>query len=213
MADIPVIDAKGKKKGTHSASDAVFAAEVKPHIIRLAVNAFLTNQRQGNASVKTRSTVSGGGRKPFKQKGTGRARQGTIRAPNMRGGAVVHGPATKTWSQRLNRKVRRQAMTSALSSLVASEAVRAVDDFKMPEPKTKAFAKFLGKLGLDSTKVLLLLEEQTPAIVLSARNLPNVSIVLSQDVNVYDLVTHDQVITTVEALTAIENRLGGEEAN
>lgn len=208
MAELAVVDHQGRARPPLAAADAIFGAPVKPHVLRLAVNAHLANRRAGTASTKTRHFVSGGGKKPFKQKGTGRARQGTIRAPHMRGGAIVFGPTPRTWRQSLNRKVRRQALTSALTSLAQAGAIHVVEDFGIEAPKTKQMTALLGRLNL-SGKILLLLSEPAPAVVLSARNIRDVTVASTEELNVFDLVTHDHVVTTPGAIRRIEAILGG----
>ncbi|MBN1476200.1 50S ribosomal protein L4 [Candidatus Sumerlaeota bacterium] len=209
MAQLPVINSQGKERKPLEVSDEIFAAPVKAHVIRLAVNAQLANRRQGNSSSKNRTAVRGGGRKPFRQKGTGRARQGTTRAPHMRGGAVAFGPQPRSWRQRLNRKVRRQALVGALSSLAGEGAIRVVEDFGITEPKTREMAALLGRIGADTERVLILLAEADRSVALSARNLPWAKVASTDELNVVDLVTHDQVLATEAAVRAIEAKLSG----
>ncbi len=208
MAELPIVTPQGKSSGKQTAADAVFAAPVKPHLVRLAINAHLANRRSGTASTRTRGTIHGGGRKPFRQKGTGRARQGTIRAPHMRGGAVTFGPQPRSYRQHLNRKVRRQALVSALSSLVAAKAIKVIKDFGLSGPKTKEMATLLEQLGLDGGKTLILLATLDPAVALSARNIPYAKVVSTEEINIFDLVTHDAVLATPEAIERIEHLLG-----
>jgi large subunit ribosomal protein L4 len=209
MPELPVIDAKGKAKGRLAAADTVFGAPVKAHLIRLGVNRQLANRRSGTASTKTRGSVRGGGTKPFRQKGTGRARQGTIRAPQMRGGAVIFGPQPRSYRQRLNRKVRRQALTSALSALAAEGAIRVIDDFGITEPKTREMVALLSRLGLDGGTTLILLAELDVAVALSGRNLPHAKVASTEELSLLDLVNHDAVLATTAAIRRIEQLLGG----
>jgi len=211
MADLPTVDSRGKGKSALAASDAVFAAPVKPHVVRLAINALLANRRAGTSATRNRALIHGGGAKPFRQKGTGRARQGTNRAPQMRGGAVAFGPMPRSWRQGLNRKVRRQALTSALTSLAQSGAIRVIEDFGISEPKTRDMAALLARLELDGGKTLILLSEPDAAVALSARNIPWATVASTEELNVYDLVTHDSVIATPGAIRRIEQLLGGAE--
>ncbi len=209
MPELPIIDAKGKSKGCLAAADAVFGAPVKTHLIRLGVNCQLANRRSGTASTKTRAFVRGGGAKPFRQKGTGRARQGTIRAPQMRGGAVIFGPQPRSYRQRLNRKVRRQALTSALSALAAEGAIKVIDDFGIKEPKTREMVALLSRLGLDGGTTLILLAELDVAVALSGRNLPHAKVASTEELSLLDLVNHDAVLATTAAIRRIEQLLGG----
>ncbi|NUP89176.1 MAG: 50S ribosomal protein L4 [Candidatus Sumerlaeia bacterium] len=204
MADLPILDAKGKSQRTLAADDAVFAAPIKSHVVRLAVNAQLANRRAGTQSTKTRGFVSGGGKKPFKQKGTGRARQGTSRAPQMRHGAIIFGPSPRSWRQRLNVKVRRQAITSALSSLAQAGQIKVVESFGLTEPKTKQMAAVLANLGLAGAKTLLLLTDADRTVRLAARNIPGVTVGSTEELSVVDLVSHDAVVATPGAIKRIE---------
>jgi large subunit ribosomal protein L4 len=219
MAELAVFDAQGQARSKLRAADSIFAAPVKPHVVRQAVNAQRANRRAGSASTKTRRWVSGGGKKPFKQKGTGRARQGTTRAPQMRGGAVVFGPLPRSWRQDLNRKVKRQALTSALSSLAQAGALHVVEDFGLTGPKTREMVALLGRLGLGDQKVLVLLapdelrvnesaNQRVSNVALSARNIRNVTLGSTEELNLFELVTHDHVVTTPGAIRRIEELLG-----
>jgi large subunit ribosomal protein L4 len=209
MAQLPVINSQGKERKPLEVSDEIFAAPVKAHVIRLAVNAQLANRRQGNSSTKNRTAIQGGGRKPFRQKGTGRARQGTTRAPHMRSGAIAFGPQPRSWRQRLNRKIRRQALICALSSLAGEGAIRVVEDFGITEPKTSEMAALLGRIGADTDRVLILLSDANRSVALSARNLPWVKVASTEELNVVDLVTHGQVLATEAAVRTIEAKMSG----
>lgn len=209
MASLTVVDSQGRPADTIEAADAIFAAPVKPHVMRICINSYLANQRRGSSSTKTRSTVRGGGRKPFRQKGTGRARQGTIRAPHMRGGAVAFGPHPRSWRQKLNRKVKRQGLTSALTTLVTDGALHVIKDFGLTEPKTKAMVALLERLGLAKGKTLILLHNADDrSVALSARNIPTVTVGSVDEINIFDLLTHDHVLTTPGAIKRIEDLLG-----
>jgi large subunit ribosomal protein L4 len=212
MAELPIIDAKGKAKGGLAAADSVFGSPVKTHVMRLGINAQLANGRAGTHSSRTRGMVRGGGAKPFKQKGTGRARQGTSRSPLMPGGAIIFGPKPRKYRQCLNKKVKRQAITSALSALAGEGAIKVIDDFGIKKPQTKEMAALLARLNLDGGKTLILLSELTPEVALSARNIPYVKVASTEEMNVLDLVNHDAILTDTASVRRIEALLGSEEA-
>lgn len=211
MAQLPVVTPDGKSKSVLEAADAVFAAPIKVHLIRVTVNALLANRRSGTASTRTRGMVSGGGRKPFRQKGTGRARQGTNRAAQMRGGSIIFGPQPRSYRKQVNRKIRRQAVISALSALQSENAIRVVEDFGINAPKTKDMAALLSRLGLDGGKTIILLAEPNPNVALSARNIPYASVISAEELNVFDLVTHDHLLTTPDAIQVLEAKFSASE--
>lgn len=202
MSEITIQDASGKKAGSLDLNDAVFGIEPNLGCVRAAFDGFRANQRAGTHSTKTRSTVHGGGKKPWKQKGTGRARQGTIRAVQWRGGAVAFGPHPRDYSFRVNRKVRKKAIQSVLSSLHQSNNIFAVADFGISSPKTKDLVKAIQTLGVEGS-VLIVTEKLDKNVALSARNLPKVRCVTTDNLNIYDLLIHDSVIATSGALTRI----------
>lgn len=186
-------------------SDAVFGAEANAHCVRAAVNQYMANQRAGTHSTKMRGAVSGGGKKPFKQKGTGRARQGSSRSPLMRHGAIIFGPQPRDYSYRINRKVRIQAYRSILSDLAANGRLIAVEGFALESPKTRKMDEALRGLGVDGP-TLLLVEQADDVLALSVRNLPWVTMINVDNLNVYDLLIHDWVVATAGALKRVEEQ-------
>lgn len=188
--------------------DAVFGAEVKDHLLYAAVRYQMAKRRQGTHKVKERAEVRGGGRKPFKQKGTGRARQGTTRAPQWRGGGVVFGPRPRSHAFKLNKKVRRSALCSALTRRALDSAIVVVDDLVFESPKTKQVVELLSRFELADT--LIVLGGENAAVSLSARNLPNVTVIQAEGVNVYDVLLRRNLVLTRAAADALVARLGGE---
>ena len=181
---------------------AVFGVEVNEHLVHMAVVSQLANNRQGTQSAKTRSEVSGGGRKPWRQKGTGHARQGSTRSPQWTGGGVVFAPKPRDYSFRLNKKERRIALKSALASRVQDNKFIVVDALKMDEVKTKTFANTLSNLKVN--KALVILNENDSNVVLSARNIPTVKTALTNTINVYDIMKYDTVVIDKAAVATIE---------
>lgn len=213
MASYDVMTQTGQKAGTIDLPDAVFAAEIRSTSVRTAYNQYRANQRQGTHSTKTRGFVSGGGKKPYKQKGTGRARQGSTRAPQWRHGAIIFGPSPRDYSYRINRKVRRQAIVSMLTSHRIGGTLHVVDDFQFEKPRTKDFVAMLAALGLDATRRVLVVNAQTDATaVLSARNLPNVETTNANNLNVYNLLTADDVVLTRSAVAKVGELFAATEA-
>mgnify|MGYP001129710206 CR=1 FL=1 len=206
MANYDVLKVDGSKSGSVELNDAVFAIEPNNSVLFEAINLQRASLRQGTHAVKNRSAVRGGGRKPWRQKGTGRARQGSIRSPQWRGGGVVFGPTPRSYSYKLPKKVRRLAMKSVLSDKVAENNLVAVEGLSFDAPKTKEFKQVLANLSID-TKVLVVLENGNDFAALSARNLPNVSVVTSDNVSVLDVVSANKVLATQTALTQIEEVL------
>ena len=190
----------GKAKGEVDLPEALFGAEPKPSVVWQAVRAFLAAQRQGTASTKTRSNVRGGGRKPWRQKGTGRARAGSIRANQWRGGYTAFGPLPRSYNQRLPKKVRRQALVSVLSDRAQNGKVAVVDDWQMEAPKTRTVASALDAMGLGSQKVCVVTAGSQPNVFKSFRNLPRVMVLPHSALNVYDLANADTVVITHDAL-------------
>lgn len=207
MASVDVYSMDKKKVGTVDLDDRVFGAEVKPHLLHAAVRYQLNKRRQGTHAVKRRSDVRGGGKKPYKQKGTGRARQGTIRAPQWRGGGVVFGPEPRDHGHDMNKKERRAALCSALSKRVADGALVVLDNVDFPEAKTRQAVEMLGRFEVGSA--LVVVDEVTEAIDRSTRNLTNVSVVPSGGVNVYDILRRDNLVITQSAVDALTKRLVG----
>ncbi len=208
MASLTVINVKGDATGSVSVRDDVFAVEPNVNCVRQALLAYEANQRQGTHSTKTRGMVSGGGRKPWRQKGTGRARQGSIRAPQWRGGAIIFGPQPRDYRQKLNKKVKRAAIASALSDLVRQNRLKVVDSLALDEIKTKKFLGILEGIGVANEKrVLVMLPQPDEKVLRSARNLPNVLVIPVNNVNIYCLLTCDALITTPEAIKQLEEAI------
>ena len=202
MANVSVYNMEGKEVGTMELNDAVFGVEVNEHLVHLAVVAQLANKRQGTQKAKTRSEVSGGGRKPWRQKGTGHARQGSTRAPQWTGGGVVFAPTPRDYSIRLNKKEKRAALKSALTSRVNDNKFVVVDEIKFDEIKTKNFANILK--NLDVKKALVVLEDGNANAELSARNIADVKTAKTNTINVYDILKYNTVIATKAAVANIE---------
>ena len=208
MAQLNLINMKGADAGTLDVSDAVFAVDPNKNAVRQTLLAYEANQRQGTHSTKTRAFVSGGGRKPFRQKGTGRARQGTTRAPHYRGGAIIFGPQPRSYEQKVNKKVKRLALNSALSDLRAENRVKVLSDLSVTEPKTKAFRAMLSTIGVsDDQRVLILVSGGATTLLLAARNLPNVLVLPVQNINIHSLLTCDVLVTSPEAVKQLEEAL------
>ena len=202
MASVKVYNIEGKEVGTMELNDAVFGVEVNEHLMHLAVVSQLANKRQGTQSAKTRAEVSGGGRKPWRQKGTGHARQGSTRAPQWTGGGVVFAPKPRDYSVKMNKKEKAAAIKSALSSKVAEEKFFVVDGLAFDEIKTKKMAAVLDNLKVN--KALVVLDKKDENVILSARNIPEVRTVMSGSVNVYDVLKYGNVVITKEAVAQIE---------
>ena len=202
MANVSVYNMEGKEVGTLELNDAVFGVEVNEHLVHLAVVAQLANKRQGTQKAKTRSEVSGGGRKPWRQKGTGHARQGSTRAPQWTGGGVVFAPTPRDYTIRLNKKEKRAALKSALSSRVQENKFIVVDELKRDEIKTKKFKAVLDNLKVG--KALVILNDNDQNVVLSARNIADVKTASVGTMNVYDILKYNTVVTTKAAVATIE---------
>ena len=202
MANVSVYNMEGKEVGTMELNDAVFGVEVNEHLVHLAVVRQLANNRQGTQKAKTRSEVSGGGRKPWRQKGTGHARQGSTRAPQWTGGEVVFAPTPRDYSVKMNKKERRAALKSALTSRVQENKLIVLDELKLDEVKTKAMQNVLNNLNV--SKAMVVLADNDANVVLSARNIPNVVTALPNTINVYDVLKYNTVILTKASAAAIE---------
>ena len=202
MANVAVYNIEGKEVGTIDLNDAVFGVEVNEHLVHMAVVQQLANKRQGTQKAKTRSEVSGGGRKPWRQKGTGHARQGSTRAPQWTGGGVVFAPTPRDYSFKLNKKEKRAALKSALTSRVEEKKFIVVDEMKFDEIKTKNFQNALKNLNV--SKALVVLEEGNTNAELSARNIPDVKTARTNTINVYDILKYNTVVATKAAVEAIE---------
>ena len=202
MANVVVYNMEGKEVGTIELNDAVFGVEVNEHLVHMAVVQQLANNRQGTQKAKTRSEVSGGGRKPWRQKGTGHARQGSTRAPQWTGGGIVFAPTPREYTIRLNKKERRLALKSALTSRVQENKLIVVDELKFDEIKTKNFQNVLNNLKVN--KALVVLNENDQNVVLSARNIPEVKTALTNTINVFDILKYNTLIVTKAAVATIE---------
>ena len=202
MANVSVYNIEGKEVGTIDLNDAVFGVEVNEHLVHMAVVSQLANKRQGTQKAKTRSEVYGGGRKPWRQKGTGHARQGSTRAPQWTGGGVVFAPTPRDYSFKLNKKERRAALKSALTSRVEEKKFIVVDEINFDEIKTKKFQDVLNNLSV--SKALVVLEDGNKNAELSARNIADVKTAKTNTINVYDILKYNTVIATKAAVQAIE---------
>ena len=202
MANVSVYNIEGKEVGTIDLNDAVFGVEVNEHLVHMAVVSQLANKRQGTQKAKTRSEVSGGGRKPWRQTGTGHARQGSTRAPQWTGGGVVFAPTPRDYSFKLNKKERRAALKSALTSRVEEKKFIVVDEINFDEIKTKKFQDVLNNLSV--SKALVVLEDGNKNAELSARNIADVKTAKTNTINVYDILKYNTVIATKAAVQAIE---------
>ena len=202
MSNVSVYNMEGKEVGTMELNDAVFGVEVNEHLVHLAVVRQLANNRQGTQKAKTRSEVSGGGRKPWRQKGTGHARQGSTRAPQWTGGGVVFAPTPRDYSVKMNKKERRAALKSALTSRVQENKLIVLDELKFDEVKTKAMQNVLNNLNV--SKAMVVLVDNDANVVLSTRNIPDVVTALPNTINVYDVLKYNTVILTKASAAAIE---------
>lgn len=202
MAEVSVLNMEGNEVEKLNLNDSIFGVEINEHLVHLAVVSQLANNRQGTQSAKTRSEVRGGGRKPWRQKGTGHARQGSIRAPQWTGGGVVFAPKPREYSKKLNKKERRLALKSALTSRVKENKFIVVDEFKFDEVKTKNVANMLNNLNVK--KALVIMGDKNDNLILSARNIPGVKTALTSTINVYDILKYDTVVVSKEAVANIE---------
>lgn len=206
MATVTIRNIENKECGSAELPEEIFGAEVKGHLLHHAVVAQLAARRGGNAQTKTRHEVAGGGKKPFRQKGTGRARQGSSRSPVMRGGGTVFGPHPRKYDMKVNRKVMKAALRSALSDKVRENLLVLVDDLELSAPKTREFLKVAGSLGL--TDALLVVDGITANLALGTRNLSAFKVLPAAALNVYDILSYDQLVLTKPALEKISEVLG-----
>ena len=202
MANVSVYNKEGKEIDTLELNDAVFGVEVNEHLVHMAVVAQLANNRQGTQKAKTRSEVSGGGRKPWRQKGTGHARQGSTRAPQWTGGGIVFAPTRRDYTIRLNKKEKRAALKSALTSRVLENKFIVVDELKLDEIKTKKFQNVLNNLKVN--KALVVVDENSDNVVKSAKNIQSVKTAYVNTINVYDILKYNTVVATKAAVANIE---------
>ena len=203
MANVSVYNMEGKEVGSIELNDAIFGVEVNEHLVHMAVLQQLADKRQGTQKAKTRSEVSGGGRKPWRQKGTGHARQGSIRAPQWKGGGVVFAPVPRDYSFKMNKKEKRAALKSALTDKVQTNSIVVVDELKFDEIKTKRFAEVMNNLKA-TRKALVVLADNDQNVVLSARNLAEANTTLTNTLNVYDIVNARTLVLTKDAVAKIE---------
>ena len=202
MANVSVYTIEGKEVGSIELNDAVFGVEINEHLVHMAVVNQLANNRQGTQSAKTRSEVSGGGRKPWRQKGTGHARQGSTRSPQWTGGGVVFAPKPRDYSFKMNKKEKRIALLSALSSKVADNKIVVLDAFNLDEVKTKKFAEVMSNLKVD--KALVVIEGENKNVVLSGRNIPTVKVSATNEINTYDVLKYETLVVTKAAVEKLE---------
>ncbi len=202
MANVSVYNIEGNEVGTIDLSDAVFGVEVNEHLVHMAVVNQLANKRQGTQKAKTRSEVSGGGRKPWRQKGTGHARQGSTRAPQWTGGGVVFAPVPRDYSFKMNKKEKRAALKSVLTAKVEEKKFIVIDEINFDEIKTKNFANILKNLNVD--KALVVLEDGNKNAELSAKNIADVKTAKTNTINVFDVLKYNTVIATKAAVASIE---------
>ena len=202
MANVSVYNMEGKEVGTMELNDAVFGVEINDHLVHAVVVAQLANKRQGTQKAKTRSEVSGGGRKPWRQKGTGHARQGSTRAPQWTGGGVVFAPTPRDYTIKLNKKERRLALKSVLTAKVQENKFIVLDELKLDEIKTKKFQAVLNNLNVN--KAMVVLNENDKNVVMSAKNIPNVITAQTNTINVYDILKYNTMIVTKAAVETIQ---------
>ena len=202
MATVAVYNIEGKEVDKLELNDNVFGVEINEHLVHLAVVSQLANGRQGTQSAKTRSEVSGGGRKPWRQKGTGHARQGSTRSPQWTGGGVVFAPKPRDYSMKMNKREKQIAIKSALTSKVQDSKLIVVDEFKLDEIKASKFAQILD--NLKAPKALVVTKDKDEKVVLSARNIPTVKTTMTNSINVYDILKYDSLVITKDAVAAIE---------
>lgn len=206
MPTLPVLNMQGEKVGEVALNDAIFGVQVNKALLHQAVTMQLASRRLGTAKAKTRTEVRGGGRKPYRQKGTGQARQGSRRAPNFSGGGIVFPPIPRSYAYSIPKKARREALKSALSAKVEAGELIVLDNIAINEPKTKVVAEMLGKLNIER-KALIVTSELNENVTLSARNIPGVLTLESTGLNVYDLLAHDQLVITRDAVNKVEEAL------
>ena len=202
MANVSVYNMEGKEVGKMDLNDAVFGVEINEHLVHMAVVQNLANKRQGTQKAKTRAEVSGGGRKPWRQKGTGHARQGSTRSPQWKGGGVVFAPTPRDYSFKLNKKEKRAALKSVLTSRVQDNKLIVLDELKLDTIKTKDFKKVMDNLKVG--KAMVVIDGQDENVILSARNLPTVNTAMAENINVYDILKGDTLVLTKDAVAKIE---------
>ncbi len=202
MANVALYNMEGQEVGTVELLDSIFDVEINEHLVHMSVVQHLANKRQGTQKAKTRSEVRGGGRKPWRQKGTGHARQGSIRAPQFKGGGMVFAPVPRDYSFKLNRKEKRAALKSALTSVAQENKVIVLDELKLDEIKTKRFVQVMKNLNVD--KALVVLGDMDENVIISARNIPTVKTAQTNELNVYDILKYKTLVLTKDALDVIQ---------
>ncbi len=202
MANVKVYNRSGAEVGTIDLNDGIFGIDISEHAMHMAVVQYLANRRQGTQSAKTRAEVRGGGRKPWRQKGTGRARQGSIRSPQWTGGGVVFAPKPRDYSFKLNKKFKRLALKSALTTKAAEAKIIVLDELTLTEVKTKEMAKVLANINAD--KALVVMDGSNTNVILSARNIPDVKTAAVNTINVYDILKYNTLVLTKDAVAKIE---------
>lgn len=202
MANVAVYNMEGKEVDKIELNDSIFGVEINEHLVHMAVLQQLANKRQGTQKAKTRSEVRGGGRKPWRQKGTGHARQGSTRSPQWTGGGVVFAPKPRDYSFKMNKKEKRIALLSALSSKVADNKIVVLDAFNLDEVKTKKFAEVMSNLKVD--KALVVIEGENKNVVLSGRNIPTVKVSATNEINTYDVLKYETLVVTKAAVEKLE---------
>jgi large subunit ribosomal protein L4 len=207
MPQVAVFNIEGKQVGQLDLSDRVFAAEINPHLMHEAVTMYLARQRVGTAATKTRTMVRGGGRKPWRQKGTGRARQGSIRAPQWKGGGVVFGPLPRDYSYSMPKKARRAALRSALSAKTQNQGIIVLENWQVDAPKTKHVVEVLKNLSVAGKKILIVTGDSDILLYKSARNIPSVGTIAAQDLNTYEVLKNDILVMTKDAVAKVEEVL------
>jgi len=200
MAEIDIKDKNNSSVGKITLPDAVFSVSARQGAVHASIVNFLANQRQGTAATKTKGLVSGGGRKPFKQKGTGRARAGSIRSPLWKGGGTIFGPQPRDYSYSLPRKAKKVALHSVLSAKLADNEIMVIDGISLDKPCTKDILALLKNLGLDGKSTLIVMPEKNDNVVLSARNIPGVKVTRVTDLNTYEVAVHNMVLITRQAV-------------
>lgn len=205
---IPILTRGGEKSGEVTLPPGLFGVEPNEHVLHEAVRTYLANQRSGTAASKGRSDVRGGGRKPWRQKGTGRARIGSTRVSHWVGGGLAFGPQPRDFSMKLPKKIRRLALTSALSVKAADDEIRVVENLNLTEVSTKEMASFLRAIGIGEEKVLLVIREGSRELFLSARNIPHLKVTLARELTAYNLLWADTVVMTQNALATVEEVFG-----
>jgi large subunit ribosomal protein L4 len=202
MANVSVFNMEGNEVGTMELSDAVFGVEINENLVHQAVVLRLANERQGTQKARTRSEVSGGGKKPWRQKGTGHARQGSTRAPQWKGGGVVFAPVPRDYSFKMNKKEKRAALKSALTAKVQEQKIVVLDELKLDAIKTKDFKRVMDNLKVENA--LVVTAEQDQNVVMSAKNIPHVATSVASNINVYDVMKHKNLVVTKAAVASIE---------